>query len=167
MKTILVIALCILLFGCPGIAPNKGGNIGTGGDENPPAIEEVTKCTDVTYEMTKCSNVPYDYSTTGISKQNQYMLGDFCVGGAKVTLRNLEKQNALFKVTFVFETPIEGKISKTVEKQIASKGAVEFEEKAQFRCAQEYTVDFRVTAPTKQSCRIVNETRQECVVDNN
>ncbi|MFH1470321.1 MAG: hypothetical protein ABIF01_01085 [Candidatus Micrarchaeota archaeon] len=158
MRAFVAICLCFLLFGCQQ-APGA-----INGEQERVIQGKVSNCHEVTYETTQCSQVSYNYSYSGLEKLNPYMLGDHCIGGGSITVKNLEKQEGLFIVTFIFETPIEGKVTKTVEREIAPKASALFEEKVQFRCSQEYTADFRVAAPKKQACRVVNETREECQV---
>ncbi len=152
MRTEFLLIACLLLLGCTGeTSTADGGN----GPIKP-------GCREISYETTQCGKGPYSYSNTGLEKLSPYVVEVHCIGGATVTVRNLEKQKGTFIVTFIFETPIEGKVTKKVEKEIGPGGIGNFEEKFQFRCSQEYSAGFSIEPPLKPLCRVLNETRQEC-----
>ncbi|MFH0817465.1 MAG: hypothetical protein V1909_02415 [Candidatus Micrarchaeota archaeon] len=157
MRTLVAIALCLLLFGCQqGVTKPVDGEIEISSGN--------TECKEISYETAHCVDAGYNFSYSPLKKLDPYVLGDGCVGGASLNIKNLEKQKGVFKVTFTFETPIEGNVTKAVEKEIWPKATLDFEEKAQFRCSQEYSVNFKITPPAKQTCMIVNETREECTI---
>jgi hypothetical protein len=120
-------------------------------------------CRTITYEGLECLDLNFNYSTGPLERTEPYKLDVFCVGGASVEVRNLERESGRFAVEFSFTTPIEGTVKKTVEQEIDPRKSAVFESKAQFRCSQDFKASIEVIPARKQSCRTVNYTREECV----
>jgi hypothetical protein len=158
VKYLALIIVALLFFGCTqeSTAVDNSRNV---------EVEKKTVCRDVVEQTSDCWKADYQYSAGAIKKEDPYKMDVYCIVGAKVEVANLEQDSGLFKVELTFSAPIEGKTTKIVEKTIGSKKSAVFEEQAQFRCAQEYSVDYRVVPPTKQACGLVNKTREECVVE--
>ncbi len=156
MTALIFLGVVILLFGCLQERTKEGtGDV---------VKYTTTDCTNVTRQSTDCMRVNFNYSTGTLGKLDPYNMDVFCIGGATLSVKNLEKEGGIFRVTFIFTTPKEGTSSKTVEKAIAAKGTATFEEKIQFSCSQDYGAEYQVTPPTKQVCRPGNFTIEECIV---
>lgn len=154
---ILIIAL---MFGC-----TQENAPQTGEKKDPNVIKYTQKeCHNVTTESTECWEERFRYSAEPMDKIEPYKMDIFCVGGGSLTVSNLERKSGVFKVTFTFNTELEGQVTKTVEKEIGPKISETFEEKTQFRCGQEFGVEAKVTAPMKKTCGLVNKTQEECIV---
>jgi len=157
LKIVFALAVVLLLFGC--LEKNEQD----GGDGN--VIKyQVTECQNITYETNECWRVNFNYSAGPLKKLEPYRMDVFCVGGGSISIKNLEKESGTFRVAFIFTSQIEGKVTKSVEKEIGPKATAEFEEKTQFRCGQDYQAQVKIGLPTKEVCGVVNRTREECNV---
>jgi hypothetical protein len=160
VRAAVAIMLILLLCGCleektPGKEERTGDNV---------IKYAVSECKNITYESTECWGEKFNYSAEPLKKLEPYKMDIFCIGGGSLAVKNLEKEGGAFRVTFTFRTELEGKVVKSVEREIGPKATEVFEEKTQFRCSQEYGASAEVSAPAKQTCRIVNKTREECMV---
>ncbi|MFH1447664.1 MAG: hypothetical protein ABIG39_02270 [Candidatus Micrarchaeota archaeon] len=158
MKLAVVVLFVGLMLGCVDEVTQEGT------DENDTIHYDVVSCRNITYERYVCQMVDFNYSAGEVRLLDPYQMDVFCVGGASVTVKNLEERSGEFTVTFVFSAPIEGKIEKNSTMRIASEEEMTFEERFHFRCSQIYDAEFRVTPPGKEMCWHVNKTREECLV---
>ncbi len=153
------LSIALVLVLCMGCTEDLGET-----DEN--VIEhKIKECKNVTYKKYECQHIGFEYEDRNLKKEDPYSMDVFCVGRASVDVKNLERKHGDFKVTFTFNTPIEGKVLKTSEKSLPSDTWTTFTAEFNFRCSQEYSVKFSVSPPLKEICREINLTKEECIVE--